>query len=353
MTDFESWLSQAVARLDQQTEAAALSRQSQLTKPPGSLGRLEQLAVQLAAMQATATPCADNVHITIYAGDHGIMAEGVSAFPQSVTGAMISNFATGGAAISVLAKHLDASLAVINVGSVSELAPIDGVQDQRIAAGTANFCRQSAMSPDECQQAMLIGKDNVEASLQQGAQIYIAGDMGIGNTTSATAIASALLDLPAEQLAGPGTGLDLNGISHKIAVINRALLLHKQQLNSPLAILQRLGGFEIAAMAGSYLACAKSGLPVIVDGFISSVAALTAEKICPGSRNWFLFAHQSAEPGHRHILNAMQAQPVFDMNMRLGEASGAAITVPVLRQACALHNQMATFAEAHIAEALN
>jgi len=352
MIDFNHWLKLSPKAIDQNAADAALLRQSQLTKPAASLGQLEHLAVQLAAMQGT-PPQADHVHITVYAADHGVMAENISAYPQSVTAAMIRNFASGGAAISVLAKQLTASLDVINVGTVTELESIKGVQDQRIANGTANFHQQAAMSQAQCEQALLIGQHNVECCLQNGMQLYIAGDMGIGNTTAASAMACALLDLPATQLAGPGTGLNAEGVSHKAKIISEALLLHKDHLGSPLNILRILGGFEIAAMVGSYLHCAKLGLPVIIDGFISSVAALCAERICPGSREWFLFSHHSAEPGHGAVLKALEAHPLLDFQMRLGEASGAAVVVPLLRMACALHNQMATFEEAAIAGAIS
>lgn len=352
MIDFNHWLTLPVKALDTDSADQALVRQSQLTKPAGSLGQLERLAVQLAAMQG-GSPQAEHVHITVYAADHGVMAENISAYPQSVTAAMIRNFASGGAAISVLAKHLHASLDVINVGTVTELEEIKGVQDQRIANGTANFHQQAAMTEAECQQAMLIGQHNVECCQQNGTRIYIAGDMGIGNTTAASAMACALLNLPASQLAGPGTGLNAEGISHKATIIEESLVLHKNHLDSPLAVLRYLGGFEIAAMVGSYLQCAKSGLPVIIDGFISSVAALCAEQICPESRHWFLFSHHSAEPGHGAILQAIDAQPLVNFNMRLGEASGAAVAIPLLRMACALHNQMVTFEEAAIAGAIS
>lgn len=352
MSDFTNWLSQPVKALNRHAAEHALARQNQLTKPVGSLGRLEQLAVQLASQQGK-TPVADNVHITVYAADHGVMAENISAYPQSVTAAMIRNFAGGGAAISVLAKQLNASLDVINVGTVTPLEDIKTVQDQRIANGTANFHQQAAMSAAQCEQAMLIGQQNVECCQQNGVQLYIAGDMGIGNTTAASAIACGLLDLPAEQLTGPGTGLNSEGVRHKARIISDSLSLHKDQLDSALSVLQYLGGFEIAAITGSYLQCAKSGLPVVIDGFISSVAALCAERICPGSRDWFYFSHHSAEPGHGLVLQALNATPLLDFNMRLGEASGAAVVVPLLRMACALHNQMATFEEAAIAGTIN
>lgn len=351
--DFDSWLTLPIKPLDMHSQQTAANRQLQLTKPPGSLGMLETVAVSLAGMQAKALPAIEQVHITVYAGDHGIMAEGVSAFPQSVTSAMVRNFANGGAAISVLAKQLDAQLNVINLGTVDELETINGVTDLRIAAGTANFRYQSAMTTEQTRQAMLAGADNVKTCLDIKADLYIAGEMGIGNTTSATALATCLLDcLPAE-LVGPGTGLDSQGISHKLRVIEDALIEHSTAIDSSLTALRFFGGFEIAAMVGSYLACAKSGLPVLIDGFISSVAALAAERIQPGCKQWFLYAHQSAEPGHGRILSALNAEPMLKMNLRLGEGSGAAVAVPLLKLACSLHRNMATFEQANIAKGLD
>jgi nicotinate-nucleotide--dimethylbenzimidazole phosphoribosyltransferase len=353
MSNFESWLEQQPAKLDKAAFEQAQYQQTQLTKPAGSLGKLESLAIKLAAMQATSAPKADKVHISVFAADHGVMAEGVSVFPQSVTTAMIRNFANGGAAISVMAEQLQASLDVINVGSMDKLEDIHNVQDHRIAAGTANFTHQAAMTKSQCEQALLVGKGNAETHHQDNVDIYLAGDMGIGNTTSATAIACALLDLSPDDLAGPGTGLDKTGISHKANVIKQALNKHQAQLTTPLKILQYLGGFEIAALSGSYLSCAKLGIPVIVDGYISSVAALLAEKICPGCKDWFIFSHNSAEPGHQIILTQLQAEPLLDLSMRLGEASGAAMAIPLIRMSCALHNNMATFEQAAVAGALS
>lgn len=352
MNNFDDWLKSPVAHLDVAAQEQAYQRQQQLTKPAGSLGRLEQLAIQLAAMQAKPLPQIQNVQITVFAADHGVMAENVSAFPQSVTAAMIRNFASGGAAISVLANSLNASLSVINVGSVEKLEAINGVEDQRIAAGTNNFCLEAAMSADQLQLALSIGANHVTDCLAAGMDLFIGGDMGIGNTTSATAIACALLKLPAKTVTGPGTGLNTNGVKHKAAVIEKALSKHQSVLNDPLSVLQHLGGFEIAALTGAYLACAKQGVPVLVDGFISSVAALVAEHLCPGSRDWFIFSHASAEPGHQHIMSALEAEPLLDLGMRLGEASGAAVAVPLLRLSCELHANMATFEQAAVAEAL-
>lgn len=327
---------------------AARARQDTLTKPPGSLGRLEALAVQLAALQGRDHPGADRVHIAIFAGDHGVAAEGVSAFPQSVTAEMIKNFARGGAAISVLARELCAQLEVIDLGTAHDSGDIPTVLRLRLGPGTANLARTAAMNQAQLLAALQAGHDSVERAWARRAELFVGGDMGIANTTSATALACALLGAAPEDLAGPGTGMDTVGVRHKAETIRRALALHGTQLTDPWQALRRVGGFEIAALAGAYVACAQRGLPALVDGFITSAAALAASRLCPGTENWLLFAHRSAEPGHASILAALNAEPLLDLGMRLGEGSGAAVAVPLLRLACALHTGMATFAEAGI-----
>lgn len=343
-----NWLAQPCAALNETARIAALARQGQLTKPPGALGLLEAVAVQLAAMQGAVMPQMERVHISVFAADHGVAAEGVSAFPQAVTAEMVRNFARGGAAISVLAKQLDATLEVVNLGTVSEVEPLDQVRDERIAAGTANFAQASAMTESQLAEALQAGRAAVLRATQADAQLFIGGEMGIANTTSASAIACALLQESPQLLAGPGTGLDSKGVAHKAEVIQRALELHRAVLGQPLDALRHLGGFEIAALTGAYLAAAQNSLPIFVDGFISSVAALVAVRVNPGVADWLLFAHVSAEPGHQRVLEALDAQPLLQLGMRLGEGSGAAVAVPLLRLACALHNGMATFAEASV-----
>lgn len=350
MTDSIDWLSVPAAALHESSRREAEARQQMLTKPPGALGRLEALAIRLAAMQGMALPRLDHVHITVFAGDHGVAEEGVSAFPQAVTGEMVRNFARGGAAISVLARQLGATLEIINLGTVNNPGPLPGVKDAALGPGTANFVRAPAMSGHQLARALHTGRHAVERARLAGAQLFIGGDMGIANTSAATALACALLDLPPEQLAGPGTGLDARGVAHKAAVIRRALDLHGDQLAAPLEALRRVGGFEIAALAGAYIACAQIGLPVLVDGFIAGSAALAAFRLHPGVNDWLLYAHASAEPGHRHMLAALEVRPLLDLGLRLGEGSGAAAAVPLLRLACAVHNEMATFAEAGVAE---
>ncbi len=352
MTFSTDWINTNSADLDHEIRQAALRHQDQLTKPQGALGVLEALAVRLAAMQRSLTPNVDVVHISIFAGDHGVALEGISAFPQAVTVEMLRNFASGGAAISVLATELGAQLEIINVGTVQDPGLIPGVLDARVGCGTENLARAPAMSLTQVAQALDIGRLAVERARQGGAELFIGGDMGIGNTTSAAAMACALLGATPVELAGAGTGLDSNGIQHKVNIITQALALHAADLDSPLEILRHLGGFEIAALTGAYLACAKNGIPVLVDGFICAAAALCAVRLHPATREWLLFSHCSAEQGHRRILEALNAQPVLNLGMRLGEASGAAVALPLLRLACALHNNMATFADAQIQEAL-
>ncbi|HEY9052115.1 MAG TPA: nicotinate-nucleotide--dimethylbenzimidazole phosphoribosyltransferase, partial [Gammaproteobacteria bacterium] len=251
-------------------------------------------------------------------------------------------------AISVLAKELGADLEVVNVGTVSEHEALNSVIDQRIAAGTANFSKQAAMTLQQLAEAMNAGCDAVDRAKKSAAQLFIGGDMGIANTTAATAIACALLEADPETIAGPGTGLDKQGVSHKAEIIRQSLQKHNGDMRTPLDVLQHVGGFEIAALTGTYIACAQRGLPAVVDGFISSAAALVALRINPAVKDWLFFAHASAEPGHKIMLQAMGVQPLIEMNMRLGEGSGAAVVVPMMRLACALHNNMATFAQAGV-----
>ena len=346
------WLSAPIKKPNSEMEQAALARQGQLTKPPGALGRLEVIAVRLAALQGVERPAVDKVSIAVFAGDHGIAAENVSAFPQAVTGEMVKNFARGGAAISVLAKTLNAKLEVVNLGTVNDPGDMAGVVRAVIAPSTANFAVEAAMSEDQLMQALQAGRDSVQRAQQQGAQLYIGGDMGIANTTAASALSCALLNAVPAQLAGPGTGLDHSGVAHKVAVLERALALHRAHFANPLECLRRVGGFEIAALTGAYLSCAQLGIPVLVDGFISTSAALTATRMQPQCADWLLYGHGSAEPGHRRLLAALEAQPLLELGMRLGEGSGAASALPLLRLACALHNGMATFAEAAVSEKL-
>jgi nicotinate-nucleotide--dimethylbenzimidazole phosphoribosyltransferase len=346
----QSWWLNPCKPIDTQAVEQAEARQQQLTKPAGSLGKLEAVAVQLAGLQGRVKPSLDQPWIAIFAGDHGVVAEGVSAFPQEVTGQMLHNFVSGGAAISVLARQLGAALEVVDLGTVTPSLNLPGVRHLNLGPGTANFVDGPAMTAAQGELALQAGRDSVLRAIAAGAQLFIGGEMGIGNTTAASALACALLDCPVVHLTGPGTGLNAAGVSHKTQVIERALAVHQAQRGDPLQTLFNLGGFEIAALVGAYLACAQEGVAVLVDGFICSVAALVAVRLNPACRQWLLFGHRGAEPGHRHVLETLNAEPLLDLGLRLGEGSGAALAVPLLRLACDLHGQMATFAEAAVAD---
>lgn len=345
-----SWCQTPARAVDLDAREAATTRQAQLTKPPGALGRLEDVAIQLAALQGRDRPALDHVHISVFAADHGVAAAGVSAFPQAVTAQMVANMANGGAAISVLARALDAELELIRLGTVAPVGPHPRVREAPIASATDNLAERPAMGWNQLAAALAEGAAAVGRARASGAELFIAGEMGIGNTTSAAALAAALLGLPAAALVGPGTGLDDAGLERKQALIEQALQLHRERLAEPLSALACLGGFEIAAMTGAYVACAQQGLGMLIDGFISSVAALAATRLCEGAGNWMLLAHRSAEPGHRAVIDALQLQPMLELRMRLGEGSGAAVALPLLRLACRLHAEMATFDQANVAE---
>lgn len=346
-----AWLNQPIATIDESCAQQARLRQAQLTKPPGSLGRLEEIVIRLAALQYTERPSIDAIHIAVFAGDHGIAAENISAFPQSVTVEMIKNFARGGAAINVLARAHNASLEVINLGTISDTSQIASVKTHALGTGTANFLHHSAMTPEQLASALQIGCDAIDRIPRSNRKpLFIGGEMGIGNTTSATAVACCLLNLPPEQLTGAGTGLDKQGVVHKTQVITQALGLHREKTHLPLDALQHLGGFEIAALTAAYIRCAQTATPVLIDGFISTVAALIAISMLPECQHWFIFSHVSEEQGHRIVLERLNARPLLDLQMRLGEGSGAAVAISLLRMACQLHNEMATFAEAAVSQ---
>lgn len=327
----------------------AEQRQLQLTKPTGALSELETLAITLASLQQSEKPNIDQPWITIFAGDHGVMEENISAYPQAVTRQMLQNFATGGACISVIAKEYNATLQVIDCGSVGEPYDYQGVERYCIAPGTANFIHEMAMTAEQCQEAMQLGAQSVEKALSSNASIFVAGEMGIGNTCSASALACLLLNEPAEDLTGVGTGIQQERLQHKKKVIDQAVQRHRDFVQEDVFhALCAVGGLEIAAMTGAYIRCAQVGLPIVVDGFISSVAALCAVRLNPAVRDWMLFGHQSAEYGHVRILTELQAEPLLKLNLRLGEGSGAGAALGLIRLACSLHNNMATFAEAAV-----
>ena len=341
------WLNHKVESPDEFFYKKALYKQTQLTKPPGSLGLLENIAVRLSSMQKTEHPSIERIWVSIFAADHGIAEESVSAFPQVGTTEMVKNFANKGAAVNVLSCFVKAEFEVIDVGLTTPIEQ-QGVISDRAGNGTENFAKQAAMTEAQMDVALAAGKSAVTRAIKHNTQLFIGGEMGIANTTSASAIAIALTGLSADQLTGAGTGLNAKDILHKSQVIQNAVTLHQQNLKTPLNALQYLGGFEIAALVGAYIFAAQQKLAILVDGFISSVAALLAVKINPQVKPWFFYAHQSQEKGHQFVLDHLNARPLLNLDMRLGEGSGAVTAVPLLQMACKLHNEMATFEQANI-----
>jgi nicotinate-nucleotide--dimethylbenzimidazole phosphoribosyltransferase len=344
------WINQHLSQLNQTAQTEGLDRQGQLTKPPGSLGSLEAIAVRLCAMQGTGTPSVDNAQVVVFAGDHGIAEEGVSAFPQVVTGEMVKNFSRGGAAICALARQNNAQFEVVNLGTVVDLPVMAHVVNSTIMAGTANFAQQAAMTEEQLGQALAAGKASVDRAAANRATIFIGGDMGIANTSAATALAAWATGQSVTSLVGPGTGLDADGVSHKGKVIEAALATHSEQMSSPVEALRHVGGLEIAALVGAYIRAAQLGITILVDGFITTSAAIIAAKIQPEITQWMFFAHASAEPGHQTMMASIGADTILDLGMRLGEGSGAGVALSILKSACVTHNEMATFAEAAVSE---
>jgi nicotinate-nucleotide--dimethylbenzimidazole phosphoribosyltransferase len=340
---------------DSRAESEARARQLQLTKPPGSLGRLEELACWFAARSGNPIPEISHCEIFVFAADHGVAAQGVSAFPQSVTGQMVANFAGGGAAINVLAMLEECPIEVVDVGVASDAEPPRSVRKEKVRAGTRDLLVEAAMTDDELTAALDVGARCAREAIQRGAQLLIAGDMGIANTTAAACLICAFTDTMPEQVVGRGTGVDDAGLARKREVVTEALARARKAigtLDSAAAgarkMFAQVGGLEIAAMAGFYIEAARSRVPVVLDGYISGAAALAAVRLEPGAVRWMLASHRSAEGGHGYALQALGLNPLVDLGMRLGEGSGAALTLPIIRAALALHRNMATFASAGV-----
>jgi nicotinate-nucleotide--dimethylbenzimidazole phosphoribosyltransferase len=314
---------------DAAAAAAATARQAELTKPEGALGRLEELAIWLAAWQGRHPPMLERVAALVFAGNHGVAARGVSAYPSTVTAQMVANFEAGGAAINQLCRAAGAELMVV---------PLE------LDRPTADFCTAAAMSEAECLAAIQRGM----AALVPGLDLLALGEMGIGNTAAAAAICAALYGGPAAWWTGPGSGLNRHGMAHKTAVVGRGLMCHAEAFGSPVEILRRLGGREIAAMAGAILAAREQRVPVLLDGFVAGAAAAILQALEPTALDHVRAAHRSAEPAHPRLLERLGLRPLLDLDMRLGEASGAALAILLCRAALACHTGMATFAGAGV-----
>jgi nicotinate-nucleotide--dimethylbenzimidazole phosphoribosyltransferase len=326
---------------------AGRSRQEDLTKPPGSLGRLEDVSVRLCEITGSCPPKLGKKVVVVCAADHGVTEEGVSPYPSDVTVQMLYNFAGGGAAINVLARLAGAEVVLLNVGTRS---PVDhpAVLDRRVRDGTANMARGPAMSRKEAEACIAAGLETASGAIRNGAGLLAAGEMGIGNTTAASAVTAALTGLEPSSVVGRGTGLDEAGVARKVEVVNRSLEMNRPDPDDPIGALAGVGGLEIGAMAGVMLACAKEGVPVVIDGFISTSAALLAERLCPGAKGVMFASHLSAEPGHRLALDQLGLEPFLDLGMRLGEGTGSALAMMLLEASARLLAEMATFEEAGV-----
>ncbi len=334
--------------IDQDAAQAARLRQLTLTKPPGSLGRLEELSIQLAGMTGNPRPKFERKTVIIMAGDHGVCAEGVSAYPSEVTQQMVFNFLHGGAAINVLARQAGAKVVIVDMGVVENFPPIEGLLQHKIAAGTRNFARMPAMTAEQAEAAVSIGIEIVEQEIEAGADLIATGEMGIGNTTAAAAMTAAFTGLPAREVTGRGTGIDEAGWKHKVQVIEAALKLHGPDPKNGLEVLSKVGGFEIAGLVGVITGAAARRVPVVLDGFISGAAALAAYRLRPGIQPFMIASHQSVEVGHAVILQALGLQPLLTLDLRLGEGSGAALAFHLIEAASRLLDEMATFEEAGV-----
>jgi nicotinate-nucleotide--dimethylbenzimidazole phosphoribosyltransferase len=340
--------------VDPDLAVAGQARLDDLTKPKGSLGRLESLALQLFMIQGGAEPKADPARIYTCAGDHGVAAEGVSLFPQEVTRQMVYNFMSGGAAINVLARTAGVDLKVVDAGCLGDdFAAHPNLVRGKIGRGTANIAAGPAMSQDDCVRALLLGVSLADQARAEGVRSLGTGDMGIANTTPSTALFCAYLGLAPLEITGPGTGLAPAAVQAKAKVVERALAANRAAVDSgdALAILAALGGYEIACLAGLVIGAAANKMAVAVDGFISTAAYVAAWKLCPAVADYAIFSHASAETGHVAVLAALGARPVFDLGMRLGEGTGAALALFTLRCAAAIFSEMATFSSAGVSDA--
>ncbi|MGI2122399.1 nicotinate-nucleotide--dimethylbenzimidazole phosphoribosyltransferase [Shewanella baltica] len=328
------------------------------TKPPGALGQLESLALQIARVQATDLQQTDQPQNTVlkivqptmlvFAGDHGIAAEGVSIAPSEVTRQMVQNFAHGGAAINVFCRQVGFRLEVIDCGILTPVEGVEGIIDQRLGAGTGAIHLEPAMALETVDKGFAMARDLIERHHQAGCNLVAFGEMGIGNTSAAAAIMAAIMQLDVIDCVGRGTGINSETLERKLMLIELALLLHQSALNGPKSVLACLGGFEIVQMTGAMLAAAERKMLVVVDGFIATAAALVAVQIAPNVRDYLIFAHQSDEQGHQRMLEFLQAKPLLSLGLRLGEGTGAALALPLIQASVNFYNQMASFSDAGI-----
>ena len=336
--------------LDRGAMAEARTRQNRLTKPRGSLGRLEELSIQLAGIQGKPIPQVRHKAIIIMAGDHGVTAEGVSLFPQRVTAQMVYNFLAGGAGINVVARQVGARIIVVDMGVAVEVEPSPQLLSRKVALGTQNMLIGSAMTGEQAVKAVETGIEVVTDEVAKGLDIVGTGDMGIGNTTASSAICAVMTGRSVAEVTGRGTGIADRQLAHKIEVIGKALAVNRPDPEQPLDVLAKVGGFEIGGLVGVMLAAAAHRIPVVIDGFISGAAALIATALSPELKDFLIAAHVSAEVGHRLLLKHIGLKPLLDLGMRLGEGTGAALGIFLADVAAKVLAEMSTFAEAGVSE---
>jgi len=341
---------QNISPVDNAWLERAAERQSQLTKPPGSLGALEEVANRLAAIRRTLRPEVFRQRVYVVAADHGVVAEGVSAYPREVTAQMVYNFLRGGAAINVLARDCGIEVEVVDAGVDADFGDAPGLNQTKVVRGTANFTRGPAMTREQAERSVAIGVELARAAAAGGVEMIGVGEMGIGNTTSASAITAALTGLAPEAVTGYGAGVDEAGWRRKVSAVRRALEVNKPDRNDSLDLLAKIGGAEIGVMAGLALGAAAERIPVVADGFISTSAAALACLLCPNASDYLFIAHRSQEVGHDALIEFIGRRPLLDLQMRLGEGTGAALAMRLIGSAARLLGQMATFAEAGVSD---
>jgi len=345
----ENLISQ-ILPLDQAAIQVAHARQDSLTKPQGSLGRLEKLSLQVAGITGNPRPRIQHKLALVMAGDHGVVEEGVSAYPQEVTPQMVYNFLHGGAAINVLARHVGARVLVVDMGVAVPMETHPDLIIKKIAPGTRNIARGPAMTRQQAIASLMAGVEIISEQIEIGMDILATGDMGIGNTTPSAAIAATFTGKNPAEIAGRGTGVDAAGLQRKISAIQQALLVNQPDIKDGLDVLSKVGGFEIGGLAGAILATAAHRRPVVIDGFISTAAAMIAVSLAPQVHEYLIAAHTSMELGHHLMMDWLGVEPLLDLQMRLGEGTGAALAVSIVEAACKTLDEMATFDEAGVSE---
>lgn len=335
---------------DQNIAQLTWQRQKRLTKPTGSLGRLEDLSVQIASIQGTATPDVSRKAVVVMAGDHGVNVEGVSAYPADVTRQMVLNFLAGGAAINVLARQAGARVCVVDMGVAADFPADTRVINAKVDYGTRNLAKGPAMTRQQAELCVTRGMEVANQEIDRGLDLIATGDMGIGNTTPSSAIAAVFTGEAVEKVTGRGTGVDDRGLAVKIAVIKEAIRVNQPDRNDPLDVLAKVGGFEIGGLAGLIIGAASRSVPIVVDGFISTAAALLAVELAPDVRPYLIAAHRSVEIGQRAMLDKIGVEPLMDFNLRLGEGTGATLAFHVIEASVRLLNEMATFEDAGVSD---